>query len=280
MIDATPRRLWLEQHYADGEDARHFTFRLDAPHAGDGAVRPGQFFMLCVPGVGEAPFTYVRPPDPDGRFSALVRRMGRVTDALFACAPGALLGYRGPFGHGWPHDLPAGGRVLAVAGGCGLAPLASMIEDACAPDAPWRLTLLYGARHAAAQVLGRERARWRKLLPLFESFDQPPPGQRPGTPLDQLDRVFAAGGVDALLCCGPEPLMLASARECLRRGLPAERIWLSLERRMHCADGLCGHCYLGASYVCRDGPTYRYDHYLRLLRASGADALPAAPGYC
>lgn len=74
--------------------------------------------------------------------------------------------------------------------------------------------------------------------------------------------------------------MLVSARECLRHGLPAERIWLSLERRMHCADGLCGHCYLGASYVCRDGPTYRYDHYLSLLRASGADALPAAPGYC
>ena len=66
----------------------------------------------------------------------------------------------------------------------------------------------------------------------------------------------------------------------LVRGLAAERIWLSLERRMHCADGLCGHCYLGASYVCRDGPTYRYDHYLRLLRGSGADALPAAPGYC
>ena len=256
MIDATPRQLWLEHGYADGEDTRHFTFRLDAPHAGDGAVRPGQFFMLCVPGVGEAPFTYVRPPDPDGRFSALVRRMGRVTGALFACAPGALLGYRGPFGHGWPQDLPAGGRVLAVAGGCGLAPLAGLVEDACAPGAPWRLTLLYGARHAAVQVLGRERARWRTVLPLFESFDQPPPGQRPGTPLDHLDRLFAAGG------------------------LAAERIWLSLERRMHCADGQCGHCYLGASYVCRDGPTYRYDHNLRLLRASGADALPAAPGYC
>ena len=135
MIDATPRRLWLEHGYVDGEDTRHFTFRLDAPHAGDGAVRPGQFFMLCVPGVGEAPFTYVRPPDPDGRFSALVRRMGRVTDALLACAPGALLGYRGPFGPGWPHDLPAGGPGVAGAGGGGPGPPCRTSRGALAPVA-------------------------------------------------------------------------------------------------------------------------------------------------
>jgi NAD(P)H-flavin reductase len=58
--------------------------------------------------------------------------------------------------------------------------------------------------------------------------------------------------------------MLATAEACLKRGLRSDKVWLSLERRMHCANGLCGHCYLGPSYVCQDGPTYRYDRFLQL----------------
>lgn len=55
------------------------------------------------------------------------------------------------------------------------------------------------------------------------------------------------------------------------RGLRLERtqrIWLSLEQRMHCGVGLCGHCYLAQTYVCRQGPTYRYDELLSLLAKS------------
>nr|WP_298163802.1 FAD/NAD(P)-binding protein [uncultured Pseudomonas sp.] len=263
MIDSTPRRLLLLDHYADGEDTRHFNLRIEQPRPGDRSVMPGQFFMLSLPGVGEAPFTYLNPPTADGSFSALVRRTGRLTATLFEQPVGAVLGYRGPFGRGWPLFF-RNSRILLVAGGCGLAPLAGVIDEAARHNLPAQLSVIYGARHTAAQVLERERARWRQTLSFIETFDQASPGQRQGTPIEHFDQVFAEQAPDALLCCGPEPLMLASAEACLQRGIAPNRIWLSLERRMHCADGLCGHCYLGTSYVCQDGPTYRYDRYLQL----------------
>lgn len=278
MIESTPRRLLLLDHYADGEDARHFNLRIEQPRPGDRNAIPGQFFMLSLPGIGEAPFTYVTPPTADGRFSALVRRTGRLTDALFEQPAGAILGYRGPFGRGWPLFF-CSSRILLVAGGCGLAPLAGVIDEAAQHHLPAQLSVIYGARHSAAQVLGRERARWRQTLPFIETYEQALPGQRQGTPLKHFDEVFAEQVPDALLCCGPEPLMLASAEACLQRGIAANRIWLSLERRMHCADGLCGHCYLGSSYVCQDGPTYRYDRYLQ-LSANGPPSTEAHYRLC
>lgn len=266
MIDLTPRKLLLLDHYADGEEARHFSLRIDKPAAADRAVIPGQFFMLTVPGFGEAPFTYLKLPDQQGRFDALVRRMGALTQALFEQPPGAVLGYRGPFGKGWPLFFCAH-RVLVVAGGCGLAPLAGVIDEASRHRLPLQLSVIYGARNSAAQVLGRERERWRKSLRFMETCDEAKPHQRQGSPLDHFDELFAHEAPEAVLCCGPEALMLATAEACVQRDIAAHKIWLSLERRMHCADGLCGHCYLGSEYVCKDGPTYRYDRYLQVQAA-------------
>ena len=279
MIDFTPRKLLLLEHYADGEDARHFTFRIEQPQADDLAAIPGQFFMLVLPGFGEAPFTYVSTPDAQGVFKALVRRMGALTTALFELERDAVLGYRGPFGTGWPLFFKAK-RVLAVAGGCGLAPLAGVIDAAMQQAEPTRISLLYGARQAPNQVLGRERSRWRESMSVIETFDQPAAGQREGSPLQYFDEAFADGIPDVLLCCGPEALMLAAAQECLHRGMAAESIWLSVERRMHCGVGLCGHCYVGSSYACVDGPTYRYDQYLKLLAHCPQFPTPPATQVC
>lgn len=269
MIELTPRKLVLDSYYEDGEEARHYRFSLDSPGEDDQRVMPGQFFMLVLPGFGEAPFTYVSPPDQEGAFTALIRRTGALSNALFALPPGAIVGYRGPFGHGWP-QLSSAQRVLAVAGGCGLAPLAGLIEAAASPAAGLDLTVIYGARSVAAQVLGRERARWRQQLPWFETVDQAAAGMRQGSPLAHFDELFARAQPEVVLCCGPQALMQATAEECRRRGVAAERIWLSIERRMHCAVGLCGHCYVGSSYVCTDGPTYRYDRYQTLQSSTNA----------
>lgn len=271
MIDLTPRPMRLLDCYDDGEAARHFAFAIE-PLADEPVVQPGQFFMLAVPGVGEAAFTYVSPPDADGRFSVLIRQTGTLTAALFALAPGAVLGYRGPFGRGWPAVEP-GERLLLVAGGCGLAPLAGLIDST-----DGELQLIYAARNRAYQVLARERARWRGRLRLVETLDQGNDGLPQGSPLEALAWALNEAEVPTkVLCCGPEPLMLAVARRCIDQGLAASRIWLSLERRMHCGVGLCGHCYIGSSYACVDGPTYRYDEYLRLLAASGQAAATCLP---
>ncbi len=257
----TPQPLRITEVYDDGEASRHFTFEFLGPGVAQ-AILPGHFFALTVPQQGEAAFTYLSLPDAAGRFHALVRRMGNLTTALFACGVGDVLGYRGPFGSGlWPIEELKGRRVLVVAGGCGLAPLATAIEALLA-DGSGKVALIYGNQTPHTQVLQRELADWRRRLPVLETFDQSvPAGACGGTPLDHIDAILPrlGGEPEAVLTCGPEVMMEATARLFMRRGLAADRIWLALERRMHCGVGLCGHCYIASSYVCMDGPIYRWD---------------------
>jgi len=43
------------------------------------------------------------------------------------------------------------------------------------------------------------------------------------------------------------------------RGITSDRIWVTLERNMKCGVGLCGHCQFGPTFMCKDGPVYRFD---------------------
>ncbi|MDD9935918.1 MAG: FAD/NAD(P)-binding protein [Myxococcales bacterium] len=270
MKQTTPSAVRIVAAYDDGQDARHFEL---APLSGESiasAVEPGQFFMLSVPGAGEAAFTYAAPPDARGHVQALVRRVGALTSRLFELEPGAVLGLRGPFGRGWPLAELRAQRVLVIAGGCGLAPLCSAVDHLAARGAG-ALAVIYGARNPDSQVLGVERGRWSGRFPLLETYDHPDdPDQIRGTPIVRLDEACQAlgGAPEAALVCGPELMMTRVAAALRDRGLGAGRIWLSLERRMHCGDGRCGHCYLGPSYVCQDGPTYRLDEFQRLQAES------------
>ena len=278
MTHLTPRPLQLLGHYEDGENARHFSFRIESPQARDREVIPGQFFMLSVPGHGEAPFSYVSLPDREGRFEALIRRVGGLSTELFEQPAGAFLGYRGPFGKGWPL-LISNERLLVVAGGCGLAPLAGVLE-ARLSRFPGRVRVIYGARQRQSQVLGIERNRWKDSMSVLETCDDEASSPRHGNPLEQLRLQLDLERPDAVFCCGPERFMQAVAGECLRKGVLATRIWLSIERNMACGVGLCGHCYLGASYVCIDGPTYRYDRYRELLGSGNAHPTAYSDGFC
>lgn len=273
FYNLTPIAMELVDFINDGEDARHFRFRLLNPQS-IGKPEPGQFFMLSVPGAGEAPFTFTAIPNSHGVFRALVRKMGAVTTALFQCQPGSILGIRGPFGKGWPIAALADKKILMVAGGCGLAPLASLIDQLINQQHHKHLALVYGARNRALQMLNPERLHWQQKISLFDVLEDTRGTQASnknhilkGTPLDAMDSVLRTldWTPDTLLLCGPEVMMHAVAKNFIQRGLSAQAIWLSIERRMHCAVGLCGHCYLSEHhlahhYVCKDGPTYRWDH--------------------
>ncbi|NOY63388.1 MAG: oxidoreductase, partial [Gammaproteobacteria bacterium] len=166
----TPHAIRIVDLYDDGEACRHFTFKPVDPNL-QHTARPGQFFNLTVPGHSEAAFTYLSLPDAEGCFDALIRTVGKLTAALFECKKGDLLGFRGPFGNGgWPMAQLHGKRVLFLAVGCGLPPLASAIDTLLA-DSKSSIALLYGARTAHAQVLKRERAAWGKVMPIIDSVD-------------------------------------------------------------------------------------------------------------
>lgn len=256
----TPNTIELLDYYDDSKDTRHFSFRLLDP-AAMAKPQPGQFFMLYVPGSGAAPFTYTSMPDERGRFRALVRRVGSLTTTLFDCQPGARLGARGPFGKGWPLEQLSNQRVLIVAGGCGLAPLVSLTDYLLEHQCCQQLTLLYGAARETTQMLNRERQRWQHTMGVYDVVEDKHYQGLTGTPLDAMNSVLDEINhmPDVVLLCGPEIMMQGVAADFVNRGLPSNSIWLSIERRMHCAVGLCGHCYVEHQYACKDGPTYRWD---------------------
>jgi NAD(P)H-flavin reductase len=245
-----------------------YTLRLE-PLDGDGlAVRPGQFTMLYAFGIGEAPISF--SGDPEGPLVHTVRAVGSVTRAICAAAEGAVLGVRGPFGNAWPVDGAAGGDVVIVAGGIGLAPLRPVVYEVLRRrDEFGEVALLYGSRTPADLLYAEELALWRGRFDLqvdvtVDAAEEGWRGKVGVVPKLVAGARFDAGNATAFVC-GPEIMMRFTVQDLLSRGLRAERIVVSLERHMQCGMGHCGHCQLGPTLICRDGPVYRWDAVERLL---------------
>lgn len=224
--------------------------------------RPGQFNMLYAFGVGEVPISISGDPARTDRVTHTVREVGMVTAALCRLRRGGWLGLRGPFGTGWPLAGARGRDVLVVAGGVGLAPLRPVVYELLARRADFgRVTLLYGARTPADLLFARELERWRRRIDVLVTVDAAAPGWAGDvgvvTPL--LQRAAFDPGAAVAMVCGPEVMMRFTLAELRRLGLPGSATWISMERNMHCAVGLCGHCQLGPAFVCRDGPVFRSD---------------------
>ncbi|MFE7607047.1 FAD/NAD(P)-binding protein [Streptomyces celluloflavus] len=242
------------------------TVRLEPCGAVLPQFAPGQFAMVYAFGVGEIPVS-VCGILPDGGLLHTIRSVGAVSHALCEVRPGARVGLRGPFGTGWNLPRATGGDLLVVAGGIGLAPLRPVVHAVlAAPHRFGRLNVLAGARTPHDLLYRDELAGWTGAY-CGVAVDRPAPGW-PGrvgvvtTLLDEAD--FAPLDTTAFIC-GPEVMIRATARELLHRGVPVNRIEVSLERNMRCATGHCGHCQLGPLLLCRDGPVVGYDRAASLL---------------
>ena len=284
MLDLTPQPIRLVERYDDGQDIIHFTFEAADKSKGlpsfadPEVVQPGQFFMLSIPGFGEAAFTYAGMPDEEGRFVALIRRIGSLTEALFLLEEGNLLGARGPFGQGWP-DL-SGTRVLVIAGGVGLAPVAAEIDALIATSS--QPVVYFSARNEAMLVMKHERECWQEQCTLYQAIDDHQntkgdylQGRQLAENIHRIEELH--GPFDHIITCGPEGMMEAVCKIATQHGHPKDRLWLSLERRMHCGVGLCGHCYVADNLVCIDGPTYRWDQLGELVVKERAIKPPTEP---
>jgi len=230
------------------------------PEAEGFAVEPGQFVMVHVWGIGEVPISVSGCPEHAGDPIVLtVRAVGAVSGAICDSDPGALLGLRGPCGNTWPIAEAAGGDVLVVAGGIGLAPLRPVIVHAAAHRADYgSAAVLYGARTPGDLLYTDQLEAWRETLAVdvtVDAADTSWKGKVGVVPRLVSTAEFRIDAVTAFVC-GPE-VMIHYTVEALRDlGVPDERIFQSLERDMRCGIGLCGHCQLGPTLICRDGPVY------------------------
>ncbi|MFW6110652.1 MAG: FAD/NAD(P)-binding protein [Thermoproteota archaeon] len=227
--------------------------------------QPGQFVMLYLPGYGEAPFSISSSPTDEGYFELCVRAIGRVTNGLHKAEEGDEVGIRGPFGNGFDVDFLRGKDLLFISGGLGIAPLRSLVRyvrDNCSDYG--EVHVLYGCKEPNERLFVEELEKWGQddFCSLKETVDKCPEGidwdKNIGVITTLIPKVDFNPETTYAVVCGPPIMYKFVVQELDKKGLPADHIFLSLERRMKCGVGECGHCQIGEYYTCRDGPVFNY----------------------
>jgi len=225
---------------------------------------PGQFVMVSIPGVGEAPISVSSSPTQRGHFELVVRKAGKVTTALHRLEAGDDIDIRGPFGNGFPVQILEGNDLLFVAGGLGIVPLRSLINYVIDNRRDFgKVSILLGCKTPDNLLFSDELDSWNERLDvsLNCTVDQGDPEWKgnvglitsliPGVTLD-TERTFA-------VVVGPPVMYKFVLAELIKKNIPEDQIYLSLERHMKCGVGKCGHCQIGGLYTCKDGPVFSYD---------------------
>lgn len=239
-------------------------FVIEFLDGGNLGHQPGQFVMLSIPGVGEAPISVCSSPSrSNGHFELCVRRVGDVTNALHRMKPGDIVGIRGPFGHGFPIEQMRGKDVLFAPGGLGLAPLRSLINQVLDERGSFgRVIILYGAKRPAELLFRDELEQWaaRDDVELHVTVDRGDENWKGN--IGVITTLFPKVTVDprntVAVTCGPPIMYRFVLIELLGKGIPETQIYLSLERRMKCGLAKCGHCQINHLYACKEGPVFTY----------------------
>lgn len=235
---------------------------------------PGQFVQVSLLGWGEAPISVASSPTRNGTFELGVRRVGSLTGAMHQMKAGDTIGIRGPFGR--PFDLARlrNQDLLLISGGCGLAPLRSLIqycEDR--PSEFGAISILYGARSPEQTLFRDDLAAWEASarfacsLTVDSSTGEECYGGNVGLITALIPPLSFDHDRTVAVVVGPPPMYRAVIAELQKKGLPPDRIVLSLERQMRCGVGKCGHCSIEHLYCCQDGPVFRLDEVENLRGA-------------
>ena len=223
--------------------------------------KPGQFDMLYIHGVGEVPISVSDIDYKERVVAHTVRFVGSVTYAFTKLREGDVIGFRGPYGIGWPMELAVGKDIVIVAGGIGLPPLRPVIREVARNRGMYgRLIILYGARTPQDLIYSYEYKDYESIpnTELYLTVDTPTSEWKGNVGVvTNLIRVISVDPEKSIaFICGPEIMMKYAIKELLKRGFKMNRIFLSLERRMKCGVGLCGHCQMGPYFVCKHGPVF------------------------
>ena len=239
-------------------------FRLQLTDRSELNHQPGQFVQVSIPGLTEAPISIASSPSRQGYFELGVRKIGRLTSALHELQAGALLGIRGPFGRAFQLDALTGRQLLLIAGGCGLAPLRSLIQHCLDHRSRYpSVKIFYGARSPQDLMFRQELIDWHcdDGFSCRYTVDNRPADSCYDGETGLLTRLLENVSIDAQNSCavvvGPPPMYRPVIAELRRLGLTGPRqIMLSLERQMRCGVGKCGHCAIEHLYCCSDGPIF------------------------
>jgi len=233
---------------------------------------PGQFLMLQVPGYGEVPISISGSTSNSEMIELCIRRAGHVTSVLFQAKEGAKVSVRGPFGSSFPMEEMKGRNVILVAGGLGIAPLRaplSWINEH--RDKYGDVHLLYGSKEPSQMLFTYQFEEWKTVshIDLHTIVEIAEPGWEGKTGM--ITELFNDISIDPAntyaIVCGPPVMFKFVCTHLDKLGIPMNRMFVSLERRMHCGMGKCCRCMVGSTFTCVDGPVFDYWSVLNLKEA-------------
>lgn len=238
-----------------------FTLKMDSGKSL--GHKAGQFVEVSLPGIGEAPISVSSSPLVTDTFELGVRKVGNVTFAMHNMKPGDKVGIRGPFGTDFPVDSVLKGKnIVYISGGCGLVPLRSAIKYTLEKREDYKdITILFGCKSFKERLYVNELESWaqRGDVTLQETIDVADEKWKGNvglitTLLPQIRITDMANTY--LVLCGP-PIMYKFVLKGLEEmGVPESQIYVSLERRMKCGLGKCGHCQINGKYACQEGAVF------------------------
>jgi len=233
---------------------------------------PGQFVMLELPGFGEVPISISGSNSQKGFIELCIRQAGTVTSVLHKAKPGAKVGIRGPFGTHFPMQRMKGHSILLIAGGLGLAPLRAPIFYVTENRSDFeQVHILYGTADPTQLLFDYQYEQWRRVdgVNLSIIVEKPDPSWK--GPVGLVTRLLENISVlldDAYaIVCGPPVMFKFVCNMLVTMGMPRDRMFVSLERRMHCGMGKCCRCNVGSTYVCMDGPVLDFWTVMNLKEA-------------
>ena len=245
------------------EEKLFHLYLLDKDERDRFAFLPGQFVMVEVPGYGEVPISISDSPARARMIELVIRKAGMVTGVLHRARPGAVVGLRGPFGSHFPMEKMKGANVLLIAGGLGIAPLRAPIFSVTESRAEYEdVHLLYGTRTPDQMLFRYQYEQWRDIYRLKLHFIVEKPDAEWDGEVGLITQLL--GGLDTpmdrtwAIVCGPPIMFKFVCNQLAEMGLPMHRMFVSLERRMHCGMGKCCRCNVGSTYTCIDGPVFDY----------------------
>ncbi len=233
-----------------------YTFRM----AYQGDVKPGQFFEVSIPKFGEAPISVSGIGEDTVDFT--IRRVGKVTDEIFENYVGDQFFIRGPYGNGFDIDEYRGKELVVVAGGTGLSPVKGVVDYfAHHPEEAKSVTLIAGFKSPKDVLFRKDFEFWNDHIQVIQTVDGAPEGYE--GPVGMVtkyipDLKFKDINQASVICVGPPVMIKFAVQEILKTGVKEEQIWVSHERKMCCGLGKCGHCKVGSTYICLDGPVFNY----------------------
>jgi len=206
-------------------------------------IQAGEFIFLWIPGVGEKPFSALS----DDPFQLAVIDVGIFTHELMMLEVGSEVYVRGP--HGIPVSPNEGAKIMAVAGGTGLAAVYQLARDFGNAE------IFTGARTSERLYYLEE---CQKVADVHLATDDGSQGFKGVVTelLRQRLKEMSSQELGNLVFynCGPAAMVHAAAKV-QREFCSDDQIFSAIDYLTKCGVGICGACAApDGQRICVDGP--------------------------